>query len=106
MRRGIEAMAAHDFDDIPWIAAQSGNFRKPNAGMLIAAHKNYAPSTPLEKCWMIGDRPEDLSAAMAANVNFLTADIWRKRFLPGVHQIRGLARKQIEFLEGIDRNRQ
>jgi len=38
----------------------------------------YASETG--KCWMVGDRPEDEKAAVAAGINFITADVWRDKF--------------------------
>ena len=32
------------------------------------------------KCWMVGDRPEDEKAAVAAGINFIAADVWRAKF--------------------------
>ena len=100
VRRGIEAMAAHDFSDIPWVSELSRKFRKPQPGMLLAAHKNYSPATPISELWFVGDREEDAQAAKNAGCNFVHAKIWRDRFLPGIYEISGITRKQIEFLEG------
>ena len=99
--RGIEALSAARAFDIPWFAGLSGQFRKPDPGMLLAAHKNYVPGSPIFDAWFIGDRAEDEAAAVAAGINFLWADTWRNRFLPGIHEIQAIGRKQIEFLEGI-----
>jgi len=52
-----------------------GNFRKPLPGMLNFA-KNYY-GVP-DQILMVGDRPEDEQAAIAANVPFMWADTWRK----------------------------
>jgi D-glycero-D-manno-heptose 1,7-bisphosphate phosphatase len=50
----------------------SGQFRKPNPGMLkLAAYLHSA-----DECLMIGDRPEDEQAAAAAGIKFLSADVW------------------------------
>jgi phosphoglycolate phosphatase-like HAD superfamily hydrolase len=29
---------------------------------------------------MVGDRPEDEKAAVAAGINFIAADVWRDKF--------------------------
>lgn len=49
------------------------SFRKPGKGML-----EYCINTHIsEKCLYVGDRPEDLQAAMAARIPFLAAELWR-----------------------------
>lgn len=72
------------------------SFRKPGAGMLEYAIQTHDS----EECWYVGDRPEDEAAAVAASVNFVWANIWRDRFLPGIHE-HAISPQQLEFLEGI-----
>ena len=55
-----------------------GTFRKPGAGMLQAAQIWEKMPADL----MIGDRPEDATAAFAAGVPFLDAITWRTGGLP------------------------
>lgn len=72
------------------------SFRKPGAGMLEYARSTHSS----EECWYIGDRSEDQAAANAAGIDFLWANIWRDRFLPGIHE-HAVSRLQLKFLEGI-----
>ena len=50
------------------------SFRKPGAGMLNLALKFYGTSP--QDCLMVGDRPEDKQAAIAAGVRFMWAQDW------------------------------
>ena len=77
----------------------SSRFRKPGAGMIRKAFVDF--NAGADEAWMIGDRPEDEQAAAAAGINFMWADIWRSRFLPGVHEFEGLSSEKIKFLEGL-----
>lgn len=52
----------------------SGTFRKPAPGMLNLAIQRHQPDLAL----MIGDRPEDRAAALAAGIRFLQAQSWRQ----------------------------
>lgn len=54
------------------------SFRKPGAGMLQVATIKHGWFGSNDKVTMIGDRPEDEQAALAANVPFQWADDWRK----------------------------
>ncbi len=54
-------------------AEYKGSFRKPKAGMLWAAQEWKGINARL----MIGDRPEDEGAAIAAGIPFLDAKTWR-----------------------------
>lgn len=54
-----------------------------------------------DQVWMIGDRQEDEAAAQTAGVNFMWADVWRNRFLPGMPELKPATKEQVEFLEGI-----
>lgn len=54
------------------------NFRKPGAGMIIAAQAMQMLF--VESVVFVGDRPEDEQAAIAAGVSFEWADEWRGRF--------------------------
>lgn len=60
-------IALHEQED-RWI----GQYRKPQAGMLLNAIDIYVPSEIL----FIGDRPEDQGAAIAANIPFKFACDW------------------------------
>lgn len=51
-----------------------GSFRKPGAGMLLAARALICGDAL--KFLMVGDRPEDKAAAGAAGVPFLSAEDW------------------------------
>jgi D-glycero-D-manno-heptose 1,7-bisphosphate phosphatase len=63
-----DCIALHDQDD-RWI----GQYRKPNAGMLLHAIDIYVPTEIL----FIGDREkEDKGAAMLANIPFKFASDW------------------------------
>lgn len=77
-------------------------YRKPGAGMIYRAVKDF--DIDLTKSWMIGDRPEDEGAAIAAGINFMDAETWRMRFTPGIYEIRQATQSQLEFLEGINLN--
>jgi D-glycero-D-manno-heptose 1,7-bisphosphate phosphatase len=50
-------------------------FRKPSPGMLRLAIALRAGD--VDKCLMVGDRPEDQAAAQSAGVAFLDAEVWR-----------------------------
>ena len=67
-----EYIELHQQDD-RWI----GQYRKPNAGMLLHAIDIYTPSEIL----FIGDRPEDEESAKAANIPFIWAHEWRSIYL-------------------------
>ena len=85
------------------------NFRKPGDGMLRAALEKYTKS-PIEdyllaveanpnfECWFVGDREEDKGAAESLGINYLDAESWRRRFLPGMHEFK-LTPNQVRFLE-------
>ena len=77
------------------------NFRKPGDGMLYRAFIDYNGGDFCEDSWMIGDRPEDEQAATSAEINFMWADIWRNRFLPGLHEFDNLSLEQVKFLEEL-----
>lgn len=85
------------------------SFRKPGVGMLILAieklsnenHATFRDATdwhPDYDCWFVGDREEDKGAAEALGINYLNAETWRRRFLPGMHEFR-LTPNQVRFLE-------
>lgn len=78
---------------------KENSFRKPGAGMLIKASKDYG--FDLSNSWMVGDRPEDMEAADNAGCDFMDAETWRMRFTPGMYEIRNVNLNQIEFLEVI-----
>jgi len=54
------------------------SFRKPGAGMIEYCLSLYGGDAG--KCLMVGDRPEDEKAAVAAGINFIAADVWRHKF--------------------------
>lgn len=86
------------------------SFRKPGSGMLSKAIEDFSGrriesflelmDRRLADCWYVGDRPEDKQCAAAAGVNFLWAEVWRSRFLPGMHE-HAVTPIELEFLEGI-----
>jgi len=59
---------------------QGLRFRKPSPGMLIAAKDTvcYPRERLYQEAWMIGDRPEDHQAAIAAGIGFVDAAAWRE----------------------------
>lgn len=80
-----------------------GTYRKPKTGMLdmAIALSNYGTIANRPDYWYVGDRPEDSQAAQAAGVNFCDAEVWRSRFLPGLHEYREATPELVEFLEGV-----
>lgn len=54
------------------------SFRKPGIGMIQYCLSLYAGNA--NKCWMVGDRPEDKKAAETAGINFIATDVWRAKF--------------------------
>jgi D-glycero-D-manno-heptose 1,7-bisphosphate phosphatase len=50
-----------------------GSFRKPSPGMLLGAMRRHQEKEVV----MVGDRPEDAQAAVAAGVTFVDAEAWR-----------------------------
>lgn len=79
-----------------------GLFRKPQPGMLLYAIKFFKADKMEETiAWMVGDRSEDEEAATNAGINFIHADVWRTRFIPGQIYDK-LENSQIELLEGIN----
>ncbi len=75
--------------------------RIPHPGMIDYVLRHYA-GAKAESVYLVGDRPEDEQAAVAAHVTFCPADIWRDRFSPGIHEFIGLSLKQVRFLEGMN----
>lgn len=68
----------------PFVISKLGeNFRKPGDGMLKYAKHwawNYCggyATDPIEDILMVGDRPEDEQAALAASIPFMWAEEWR-----------------------------
>jgi D-glycero-D-manno-heptose 1,7-bisphosphate phosphatase len=55
---------------------ESGTFHKPQPGMLNLAIQIHQP----DKALMIGDRPEDKAAALAAGIQFQHAQSWRQTY--------------------------
>jgi D-glycero-D-manno-heptose 1,7-bisphosphate phosphatase len=75
---GVQNIAVHE--QWPQYEKFAGHYRKPNAGMLmLAIAHNQASYNPIPqvKALMVGDRPEDNAAAIAAGVPFMTAEQWR-----------------------------
>ncbi|MBW4526713.1 MAG: HAD-IIIA family hydrolase [Phormidium tanganyikae FI6-MK23] len=64
---------AHNHSQTKW----SGQYRKPQAGMLKLAMVRYNHSP--EDCVYVGDRPEDEEAARRAGVAFEWAEDWITR---------------------------
>lgn len=56
----------------------SGQYRKPEAGMLKLAMNRHKQSP--QNTWYIGDRPEDEVAAHRAEVKFEWAEQWLKTY--------------------------
>ena len=69
---GVTRREVQDYSHYP----QSGTFRKPGAGMLNLAIQRNQPDTTL----MVGDRPEDRAAALAAGIRFQQAQSWRQDY--------------------------
>jgi histidinol phosphatase-like enzyme len=70
-----------DCDNIGW-GKLFAPFRKPSAGMLQVAESRLSSycdlhEAPITKRLMIGDRPEDQSAAQNAGFDFMWAEDWR-----------------------------
>ncbi|MBD2003328.1 HAD-IIIA family hydrolase [Trichocoleus sp. FACHB-40] len=69
-----------DFDGRKWHNyckhSESGNFRKPNPGMLNLVIQKYSPVSVL----MVGDRRDDREAAAKAGVKFQQAESWRQTY--------------------------
>lgn len=87
---------AHDFGNL--FPDYQGTFRKPSPGMIRLA-MNFADNE-ITEIWMVGDRPEDEACAAAANINFCPADVWRNRFIRGMHEA-SITPEQLRFLENI-----
>jgi hypothetical protein len=47
------------------------------------------------------DRPEDEACAKNAGINFMWANIFRQRFLPGMYEVQNATKEQVAFLENI-----
>jgi D-glycero-D-manno-heptose 1,7-bisphosphate phosphatase len=76
-----EVLCPADRDTAIEVKVESGkysSFRKPGAGMIEYCLSLYGGDAG--KCWMVGDRPEDEKAAVAAGINFIAADVWRHKF--------------------------
>lgn len=59
-------------------SSYSGNYRKPAPGMLLKAlGRCRVNNPPVTHILMVGDRPEDEEAALAAAVPFQWAEDWR-----------------------------
>ena len=67
-------------------------FRKPEPGMLLHIKENLRPTGEEEmgwdpimwdKCYMVGDREEDMIAARKAGFTFVWANAWRANKLEG-----------------------
>ena len=71
-----DVVPLHDLNLGSSLAGQ--NFRKPGAGMIIAAQAMQMLF--VESVVFVGDHPEDEQAAIAAGVSFEWADEWRGRF--------------------------
>jgi len=56
--------------------SESGNFRKPNPGMLNLVIQKYSPVSVL----MVGDCSDDREAAAKAGVKFQQAESWRQTY--------------------------
>jgi len=71
----------HPKSDVVWELSLRGQFRKPNPGMAkLAAHLHAA-----NEVWLISADSKDKEAASNAGIDFMPADIWRTRFLPGIY---------------------
>ena len=65
-----------------------GKFRKPEPGMIQIQFESCNLPPKKEKCWMIGDRPEDEACAAAAGVKFVWASVMHAQFAgPGMEEI-------------------
>ncbi|MBU7583090.1 MAG: HAD hydrolase-like protein [Nostoc sp. TH1S01] len=58
--------------------SKKNKYRKPGAGMIFQASLDFG--IDLAQSYMIGDRPEDEQAALAARVQFISAENWRNKF--------------------------
>lgn len=56
-----------------------GTYRKPGAGMIEYLLRMYL-ANDRQICYMVGDRPEDKQAATKANIKFIDAEEWRKKY--------------------------
>lgn len=76
---GEECWLLLDNEGRECITSNRQNFRKPHPGMLNLAIRNwFGISADKSEALMVGDRPEDEQAAIAAGVRFVWADEWRK----------------------------
>ncbi|KYC42028.1 hypothetical protein WA1_18670 [Scytonema hofmannii PCC 7110] len=90
-------------DGYEWKLDEQLNFRKPGAGMINLALKEFdCDGLNMEAAWMVGDREEDKEAASNALIHFCPADLWRSRFTKGIKEFTGLNRDLIWFLEGVE----
>jgi len=67
---------------LPWPSDKGVNYRKPAPGMLLAAIDQAwlnGGEASWEQVVMVGDRPEDRNAAIAAEIDFC----WAAEFIKG-----------------------
>lgn len=75
-------------------------YRKPGSGMIYQA--TFDCTIDKSQSWYIGDRPEDVTCAKNADINFMWADIFRERFRPGMYEVRNATKEQVGLLEDIN----
>lgn len=79
-----EAIVVHGQEESHFFTIADGKhrYRKPEPGMICRLVEEYPSAASIlqwhkENCLMVGDRPEDEGAAIAAGVRFMWADEWR-----------------------------
>lgn len=95
----VTASATQIFDLSDAEYENGWGYRKPDPGMILLAAAENA--IDLKESWFIGDRKEDGECAVATGVNFMWADIWRRRFLPGMYESQDVTVQQVAFLENL-----
>ncbi|MDJ0617026.1 MAG: HAD hydrolase-like protein [Calothrix sp. MO_192.B10] len=76
------------------------SFRKPSPGMINKIIWDWNLHDA-DEIWMIGDRKEDEEVAEAANIKFMWAEKFHKRFRSGLQEIGEITSEQLQLLENL-----